>query len=229
MALLMCNKVKQHWILFTPGKFVAVLLTFLCWTFFTSGRKKSFSQVKGVNSSLPQRLVQFETAASATLLSQSGYCWLSSRLPYLVKRTDEVAAMINIHRNKVVTLVDKSWAAGFYHTWAFLVNLLWFLVSAGPVHVHNPGTIIFSLLSQFSGQVGPTIEGGIKAETGDERGCPMFQPAPSPSIHISEEERSQESDSIFFPFQEQGKDSHVSKEEVLWCISKLSEMLQWWL
>ncbi|TWW79050.1 hypothetical protein D4764_10G0000800 [Takifugu flavidus] len=87
----------------------------------------------------------------------------------------------------------------------------------GPVHVHNPGTIIFSLLSQFTGQVGPTIEDRSTAEreTGDERDCPVFQPAPSPSIHISEEERSRESDSIFFPFQEQGKDCHISKEEVL--------------
>lgn len=110
--------------------------------------------------------------------------------------------------------------------WDFLVHLLWLLVSVGPVHVHNPGTIIFSLLSHFTGQVGPTIEGGSKAETetGDERGCPVFQPAPSPSIHVSEEERSQENDSIFFPFQEQGKDFHVSKEEVLWRILKLSEM-----
>lgn len=91
-----------------------------------------------------------------------------------------------------------------------------FLSSAGPVHVHNPGTIIFSLLSQFTGQVGPTIEDRITAETetGEERDRPVFQPA-SPSIHFSEEERSRESDSLFFPSQEQGKDCHISKEEVL--------------
>lgn len=91
------------------------------------------------------------------------------------------------------------------------------VASAGPVHVHNPGTIIFSLLSQFTGQVGATIEDRNTAgmETGDERDCPVFQPAPSPSIHISEEERSRESESIFFPSQEQGKDCHISKEEVL--------------
>ncbi|XP_041797981.1 tumor necrosis factor receptor superfamily member 5 isoform X2 [Chelmon rostratus] len=90
----------------------------------------------------------------------------------------------------------------------------------GPVHVHNPGTVIFSLLSQFTGQVGPTIEGGkaaekVSGEDEDERDCPVFHPASSPSIHFSEEERNSEIDSIFFPSQEQGKDCHVSKEEAL--------------
>ncbi|KAM9353975.1 uncharacterized protein ABDE67_006362 [Symphorus nematophorus] len=90
----------------------------------------------------------------------------------------------------------------------------------GPVHVYNPGTVIFSLLSQFTGQVGPTIECGKtaereSAEEEDERDCPVFHPTASPSIHLSEEERSGEIDSIFFPSQEQGKDCHMSKEEVL--------------
>ncbi|XP_059195633.1 tumor necrosis factor receptor superfamily member 5 [Centropristis striata] len=90
----------------------------------------------------------------------------------------------------------------------------------GPVHVHNPGTVVFSLLSQFTGQVGPTIECGKTAERAnseeeDERDCPVFHPTSSPSIHLSEEERSGEIDSIFFPSQEQGKDCHVSKEEAL--------------
>ncbi|XP_037640939.1 tumor necrosis factor receptor superfamily member 14 isoform X2 [Sebastes umbrosus] len=94
----------------------------------------------------------------------------------------------------------------------------------GPVHVHNPGTVIFSLLSQFTGQVGPTIECGktterVNSEEEDERDCPVFHPTSSPtsspSIHLSEEERSGEIDSIFFPSQEQGKDCHVSKEEAL--------------
>lgn len=83
----------------------------------------------------------------------------------------------------------------------------------GPVHVHNPGTVIFSLLSQFTGQVGPTIEAGKPAdrprgeeEEEEERDCPVFHPTSSPSIHLSEEERSGENDSIFFPSQEQGKD-----------------------
>lgn len=108
--------------------------------------------------------------------------------------------------------------------WAFSGHLLLLPVSVGSVHVHNPGTIIFSLLSQFTGQVGPTIETGTTAETGgrcDDRDGLVFQPAPSPRIHISEEERSEETDSIFFPSQEQGKDCHVSKEEALWCIIKL--------
>ncbi|KAM6910443.1 uncharacterized protein FYW49_012372 [Xenentodon cancila] len=93
-------------------------------------------------------------------------------------------------------------------------------VNLGPVHVHNPGTVIFSLLSQFTGQVGLTVPNGKAAETAnneeeDERNCPEFHPASSPSIHFSEEERSGEIDNIFFPLQEQGKDCHVSKEEVL--------------
>lgn len=99
-------------------------------------------------------------------------------------------------------------------------SLLFPLLSVGPVHVHNPGTVIFSLLSQFTGQVGPTINGGKTAMRGsdedeDERDCAVFHPTSSPTVHISEEERSHETDSIFFPSQEQGKDCCVSKEEVL--------------
>lgn len=86
----------------------------------------------------------------------------------------------------------------------------------GSVHVHNPGTVIFSLLSHFSGQVGQTAEGGkTERPSGGEEpdgGRPESQPS---SPHISEEERSHEADSIFFPSQEQGKDFHVSKEEAL--------------
>ncbi|AWO96416.1 putative tumor necrosis factor receptor superfamily member 5-like isoform 2 [Scophthalmus maximus] len=90
----------------------------------------------------------------------------------------------------------------------------------GPVHVHNPGTVIFSLLSQFTGQVGATIVGGktaerVGTEEDDERDSPVCHPATSPSVHLSEEERSGEIDSIFFPSQEQGKDCHMSKEEEL--------------
>nr|XP_015805689.2 tumor necrosis factor receptor superfamily member 5 [Nothobranchius furzeri] len=90
--------------------------------------------------------------------------------------------------------------------------------SLGPVHVHNPGTVIFSLLSQFTGQVGPTMLGGKRAERAsnkeeDDKDRPVFHPTSSPSIHLSEEERSGEIDNIFFPSQEQGKDCHVSKEE----------------
>ncbi|XP_042278962.1 tumor necrosis factor receptor superfamily member 14 isoform X1 [Thunnus maccoyii] len=90
----------------------------------------------------------------------------------------------------------------------------------GPVHVHNPGTVIFSLLSQFTGQVGPTIEAGktaerVSNEEEDDRACPVYHPTSSPGIHLSEEERSGDVDSFIFPSQEQGKDCHVSKEEAL--------------
>ncbi|XP_068426781.1 tumor necrosis factor receptor superfamily member 5 [Clinocottus analis] len=89
----------------------------------------------------------------------------------------------------------------------------------GPVHVHNPGTVIFSLLNQFTGQVGPTIEcektaEGVIGEEEDEKHCPVFHPTSSPSIHLSEES-SGEIDNVFFPSQEQGKDFHMSKEELL--------------
>ncbi|XP_029359957.1 uncharacterized protein LOC115044819 [Echeneis naucrates] len=90
----------------------------------------------------------------------------------------------------------------------------------GPVHVHSAGTVIFSLLNQFTGQVGETIKGGHTAEMvgsegeDDDRDCPAHQATPSPSIHLSEE-KSGETDSMFFPSQEQGKDCHISKEEEL--------------
>ncbi|KAI4794574.1 hypothetical protein KUCAC02_031979 [Chaenocephalus aceratus] len=91
-----------------------------------------------------------------------------------------------------------------------------------PVYVYNPGTVIFGLLNQFTGQVGPTMvqcgktaERVTSEEEEEERGCPVFHPTSSPSMHLSEEERSGEADSIFFPSQEQGKECHVSKEESL--------------
>uniref|UniRef100_UPI003AAD9297 uncharacterized protein isoform X1 n=1 Tax=Centroberyx gerrardi TaxID=166262 RepID=UPI003AAD9297 len=97
----------------------------------------------------------------------------------------------------------------------------------GQVHVHNPGTVIFSLLSQFTGQADPTARQGEKTrkaasneeeeeeEEEEERDCPVFHPTPSPSVHLSEEERNGEVDRVFFPSQEQGKDCHMSKEEAL--------------
>ncbi|XP_032414448.1 uncharacterized protein LOC116717293 [Xiphophorus hellerii] len=92
--------------------------------------------------------------------------------------------------------------------------------SLGPVQVHNPGTVIFSLLSHFTGPVGPTDLNGKRAERAsheeeDERDCPVFHPTPSPSIHLSKEEGGGETEDVFFPSQEQGKDFHVSKEEAL--------------
>ncbi|XP_053287625.1 tumor necrosis factor receptor superfamily member 3 [Pleuronectes platessa] len=88
----------------------------------------------------------------------------------------------------------------------------------GPVHVHNPGTVIFSLISQFTGQVGSTTEGAkaaerVAAEEDEERDSPVCHPTSSPSVHLSEEEGSGEMENMFFPSQEQGKDYHVSKEE----------------
>lgn len=85
----------------------------------------------------------------------------------------------------------------------------------GSVHVHNPGTVIFSLLSDISGQIGQTKE--IKAEEKDgsdeDAYCTVCQPMPSPSLPLSEEEHPGEQ--VFFPAQEQGKDSRVSMEEQL--------------
>ncbi|XP_060936739.1 uncharacterized protein si:dkey-260g12.1 [Limanda limanda] len=88
----------------------------------------------------------------------------------------------------------------------------------GPVHVHNPGTVIFSLISQFTGQVGMTTEGAkaaerVAAQEEEERDSPVCHPTSSPSVHLSEEEGSGEMENMFFPSQEQGKDCHVSKEE----------------
>ncbi|XP_062256007.1 tumor necrosis factor receptor superfamily member 5 [Platichthys flesus] len=88
----------------------------------------------------------------------------------------------------------------------------------GPVHVHNPGTVIFSLISQFTGQVGSTTEGAkvaerVAAEEDEERDSPVCHPTSSPSVHLSEEEGRGEMENMFFPSQEQGKDYHMSKEE----------------
>ncbi|XP_061632563.1 tumor necrosis factor receptor superfamily member 3 isoform X1 [Phyllopteryx taeniolatus] len=84
----------------------------------------------------------------------------------------------------------------------------------GAVHVHNAGTVIFSWLSQFTGQVGPVTETKMatkdeeeEAEDGDQAPPPSF----SPSVPLSEEEMSGEA--VLFPSQEEGKDWHVSKEE----------------
>ncbi|XP_010883282.2 uncharacterized protein si:dkey-260g12.1 isoform X1 [Esox lucius] len=88
----------------------------------------------------------------------------------------------------------------------------------GPVHVYSAGTVIFSLLNQFTGHGG--VSGGLEDEqkqnTRDEESgsCPTH-PIPSPNIHLSQEEKNGEMDCVFFPSQEQGKESHMSKEEGL--------------
>lgn len=125
----------------------------------------------------------------------------------------------------LLTCPTLVYANDFLHSYhAHFFKIFKFFASVGPVHFHNPGTVIFSLLSQFTGQVGPTVEAErrtaetdkYEVEEEEERDCPVFHPTSSPSVHPSEEERSSESDSIFFPCQEQGKDCHVSKEEALW-------------
>lgn len=119
------------------------------------------------------------------------------------------------------TLVNGNDFLHSFHASFFIFHF--FFASKGPIHFHNKGTVIISWLSQFKSQVGPTVEAEKKTtevdqsevEVEEERDCPVFHPTSSSSIHLSEEERSSESDSIFFPCQEQGKDFHVSKEEVL--------------
>ncbi|XP_037129271.1 tumor necrosis factor receptor superfamily member 5 isoform X1 [Syngnathus acus] len=78
----------------------------------------------------------------------------------------------------------------------------------GAVHVHNAGTVIVSWLSQFTGPVGPVME---KKDDNNEEETEDAPPPVSPSVPLSEEERT--SEAIFFPSQEEGKDWHVSKEE----------------
>ncbi|XP_072317048.1 uncharacterized protein [Eucyclogobius newberryi] len=86
----------------------------------------------------------------------------------------------------------------------------------GPVHVHNPGTVIFSLIGEIMGQIGEKKEERTDVEhsSGDEESY-VCQPTPSPSVPLSEEEHPGELHSAFFPSQEQGKDSRVSMEEQL--------------
>ncbi|XP_061772607.1 tumor necrosis factor receptor superfamily member 3 [Nerophis ophidion] len=86
----------------------------------------------------------------------------------------------------------------------------------GAVHVHNAGTVIFSWLSHFTGQVGPVMEARRLAEEEQEDQTPstlLTPPTTSPSVPLSEEERSGKATEVFFPSQEEGKEWHVSKEE----------------
>lgn len=154
----------------------------------------------------------------------------SSRHPRFQLPIWVLLSKINLFRLKYLTYVRSVWNVAVLrcktkvNTDLFEYPLCGFLFafsSAGPVQVHNPGTVIFSLLSHFSGQVGPAVLSEKRAdeesnEEEDESGCPVFHPTPSPSIHISKEERGSEAEDVFFPSQEQGKDYHVSKEEDLW-------------
>ncbi|KAL0985114.1 hypothetical protein UPYG_G00153060 [Umbra pygmaea] len=96
----------------------------------------------------------------------------------------------------------------------------------GPVHVYSAGTVVFSLLNQFTGVgAGAEVENERAQKKRDEEGggSPSHpttspttpHPIPSPNIHLSQEERNGEMECVFFPSQEQGKESHMSKEEGL--------------
>ncbi|XP_051577417.1 uncharacterized protein LOC127454334 [Myxocyprinus asiaticus] len=82
----------------------------------------------------------------------------------------------------------------------------------GPLHIYGPQTVFVSLLNQFGWDGGEKKTHELQEESINHNNMPYPQ---SPPIHLSEEERSRESDFIFFPSQEQGKECHISKEEVL--------------
>ncbi|XP_062322304.1 uncharacterized protein si:dkey-260g12.1 [Osmerus eperlanus] len=88
----------------------------------------------------------------------------------------------------------------------------------GPVHVHSAGTVIFSLLNQFTGQGEVAgVERKEERNDRDEEEGRGFQnrAASSPDVHLSQQEEDGETGAVFVPSQEQGKDCHVSKEESL--------------
>lgn len=76
-----------------------------------------------------------------------------------------------------------------------------------------------SLLNQFG------LNGGDKDEE-DLRQQPLdnseINSPPSPTIPLSKEEGNRDISYISFPFQEQGKECHMSKEEGLWWIQTLA-------
>lgn len=85
---------------------------------------------------------------------------------------------------------------------------MFFLSHIGPLHIYGPQTVFVSLLNHFAGEQ--------KAhEQGESLNSSNMSYPQSPPVHLSEEERSGEDDFIFFPSQEQGKECHISKEEVL--------------
>nr|XP_023648470.1 tumor necrosis factor receptor superfamily member 14-like isoform X1 [Paramormyrops kingsleyae] len=82
----------------------------------------------------------------------------------------------------------------------------------GPFHIYSAGTVFVSLLNHVTG-----FEKEAEEERkGEKKTSDWLGPAPvpsSPPVHLSEEERDGQSHSIFFPSQEQGKETHLSKEE----------------
>ncbi|XP_050988110.1 uncharacterized protein si:dkey-260g12.1 [Labeo rohita] len=82
----------------------------------------------------------------------------------------------------------------------------------GPLHIYGPQTVFVSLLNQFGWDGGEKKTQELQEESLNNTNMSYPQ---SPPVHLSEEERSRENDFIFFPSQEQGKECHISKEEVL--------------
>ncbi|XP_016087666.1 tumor necrosis factor receptor superfamily member 5 isoform X2 [Sinocyclocheilus grahami] len=82
----------------------------------------------------------------------------------------------------------------------------------GPLHIYGPQTVFVSLLNQFGWDGGEKKAQELQEESLNNTNVSYPQ---SPPVHLSEEERSRENDFIFFPSQEQGKECHISKEEVL--------------
>ncbi|TRY94292.1 hypothetical protein DNTS_030379 [Danionella cerebrum] len=75
----------------------------------------------------------------------------------------------------------------------------------GPLHIYGPQTV-------FVHFVGEEKALGIKGEAVTARSESFPQ---SPVVNLSQEEKSEEDHFQFFPSQEQGKECHISKEEVL--------------
>ncbi|KAL1259161.1 hypothetical protein QQF64_009738 [Cirrhinus molitorella] len=82
----------------------------------------------------------------------------------------------------------------------------------GPLHIYGPQTVFVSLLNQFGWDSGEKKTHELQEESLNNTNMSYPQ---SPPVHLSEEEKSRENDFIFFPSQEQGKECHISKEEVL--------------
>ncbi|KAF4103475.1 tumor necrosis factor receptor superfamily member 5 isoform X2 [Onychostoma macrolepis] len=82
----------------------------------------------------------------------------------------------------------------------------------GPLHIYGPQTVFVSLLNQFGWDGGEKKAHELQEESVNNINEPYPQ---SPPVHLSEEERSSENDFMSFPSQEQGKECHISKEEVL--------------
>lgn len=82
----------------------------------------------------------------------------------------------------------------------------------GPFHIYGPQTVFVSLLNKFEWDGGEKKASELQQEPLNNSNVPHPQ---SPPVHLSQEEKNQEQDFIFFPSQEQGKECHISKEEVL--------------